>query len=478
MAPRMSFGAPRASSETSIQPLDTLPVFFRARDRRMVVIGGADAAAWKVELLVAAGARIDVFAPAPCERLRDFIENTQSVTLHARAWTPDDFAGALAVVAEAADDAEARAIVDSARKTGIPVNVVDRPEFCDFQFGSIVNRSPLVIGIATGGAAPVFGQAVRARIETLLPLGFAAWAQAARRWRREIAGLDLPFRARRRFWELFALRALARPAHMPDVADRDDLVKEAGLGETPGPVRGRALLVGAGPGNPDLLTLRALRALQSADVILYDDLAAPGILEMARREAEKIFVGKRGGRTSKTQAEITAQLVDLVLGGKTVVRLKGGDPMIFGRANEEIGALVAAGLDVEVIPGVTAASGAAASLLASLTDKDSARRVQFVTAHAPDGNLPEGLDWRALADPEATTVVYMGLRTLPALADRLLSQGMSGDTPAIIVESATRDDECIACSTLATVVSRAHALAPRGPCLLLLGQAFDRVRDS
>jgi uroporphyrin-III C-methyltransferase / precorrin-2 dehydrogenase / sirohydrochlorin ferrochelatase len=460
----------------SIQPLDTLPVFFRAAGRRMVVIGGTDAAAWKVELLASAGARLDIFATEPSAKLREIVAGRPDLTLHARSWAPEDFAGALAIVAEAADESEARAIVEAARKAGVPVNIVDRPEFCDFQFGSIVNRSPLVIGISTGGAAPVFGQAVRARIETLLPQGFASWAQAARRWREHLAAVDLPFRARRSFWELFAQRALARPAQPPDDSERDAMLAEAATGEPQATARGKALLVGAGPGDPELVTLRAVRALQSADVILHDDLAAPEILDMARREADRVFVGKRGGRASLAQAEITAMLVELVRSGKTVVRLKGGDPMVFGRANEEIAALQEAGLDVEVVPGVTAASGAAAALLASLTSKEDASRVQFVTAHAPDGGLPEDLDWAALADPMATTVVYMGVRTLPALAERLLQHALPGDTPAILVENATRKDERILASTLASIAALAQADKPSGPCLVIIGRAMRAAR--
>lgn len=442
----------------------------------MVVIGGTDAAAWKVELLASAGARLDIFATEPSAKLREIVAGRPDLTLHARSWAPEDFAGALAIVAEAADESEARAIVEAARKAGVPVNIVDRPEFCDFQFGSIVNRSPLVIGISTGGAAPVFGQAVRARIETLLPQGFASWAQAARRWREHLAAVDLPFRARRSFWELFAQRALARPAQPPDDSERDAMLAEAATGEPQATARGKALLVGAGPGDPELVTLRAVRALQSADVILHDDLAAPEILDMARREADRVFVGKRGGRASLAQAEITAMLVELVRSGKTVVRLKGGDPMVFGRANEEIAALQEAGLDVEVVPGVTAASGAAAALLASLTSKEDASRVQFVTAHAPDGGLPEDLDWAALADPMATTVVYMGVRTLPALAERLLQHALPGDTPAILVENATRKDERILASTLASIAALAQADKPSGPCLVIIGRAMRAAR--
>ena len=220
------------------------------------------------------------------------------------------------------------------------------------------------------------------------------------------------------------------------------------------------------------MTLKALRALQSADVVLYDDLVAPAIVEMARREAEKIPVGKRGYRPSCRQDHIVARLVALASQGKRVVRLKGGDPMIFGRANEEIAALRAAGIPVEVIPGVTAALGAAAMLQVSLTEREKARRVQFITAHAHDGKLPEDIDWRALCDPRASTVVYMGVRTLEPLAGRLLANGMDPSTPALLVERATCPDERRICGTIGTLAAKVAVAEPSGPCVILIGEAF------
>ncbi|MDE2362414.1 MAG: uroporphyrinogen-III C-methyltransferase, partial [Hyphomicrobiales bacterium] len=362
-------------------------------------------------------------------------------------------------------------VVAAARAAGAPVNIVDRPAFCDFQFGAIVNRSPLVVAISTGGAAPVFGQALRARIETMLPPGFAGWAEAGRRWRDALA--ELPFRTRRKFWEAFSQRALAAPDRAPSDEDRAAIVREAGAASA-APVRGKALLVGAGPGDPELLTLKAVRALQSADVVLYDGLVGPAILDMARREAEKIDVGKSAARASPLQAEITARLVELVAAGKTVVRLKGGDPMIFGRANEEIAALAAAGLDVEIVPGVTAASGAAAQLLCSLTDRDHAPRFQIVTAHGRDGGLPD-LDWRALADPRASTAIYMGRTATRALAERLMAEGLAGETPVAVVDRATREDFRALRSTLARLAQDSEAFAPKGPTLLIVGAALDAV---
>ena len=452
--------------------LASLPAFFKLAGRRCMVAGGSDGAAWKAELLASAGASVDVYAAEPCERLERLAVDEAAVTLHRSVWTKADVDGALIAIIDAASDAEAADFRVAAQAAGAVVNVVDRPAFCDFQFGSIVNRSPLVVGISTDGAAPVFGQALRARIETLAPEGFAAWARAAQEWRKEIAGRDLPFRARRKFWEAFAERAFERPDVAPTDADLKDLLASISEEAVVKAQRGRVVLIGAGPGDPELLTLKAVRALQSADVVLYDDLVSPGVLDFARREAEKLDVGKRGYRPSPGQPGITARLVELAIAGKVVARLKGGDPMIFGRATEEIEALQTAGVDVEVIPGVTAASGAAASLRASLTERDHARRVQYVTAHGRDGALPEDLDWRALADPGATTVVYMGVRTMPAFVARVQAAGLDAQTPAILVERASWPDERRIAGTLATISAMAARCAPTGPCVLLLGAAL------
>ncbi|HMN72953.1 MAG TPA: siroheme synthase CysG [Rhodoblastus sp.] len=452
--------------------LASLPAFFRLAGRRCLVAGGSDGAAWKAELLASAGAEVDVYAAEQGERLARLAAESAEVTLHRRAWKEADLVGAVIAVADAGSDDEAAIFRDAAHAAGAVVNVVDRPAFCDFQFGSIVNRSPLVVGISTDGAAPVFGQALRARIETLAPQGFAAWAQAARDWRDDISARNLPFRARRRFWEAFADLAFARSDVAPTEADRQALLTAISDEAVVAAGRGRVILVGAGPGDPELLTLKAVRALQSADVVLYDGLVSPGVLDFARREAEKIDVGKRGYRPSPDQPAITAKLVELAAAGRFVVRLKGGDPSIFGRATEEIEALQAAGLDVEIIPGVTAASGAAASLRASLTERDHARRVQFVTAHGREGALPDDLDWRALADAGATTVVYMGVRTLAALVDRLISEGLDPATPAILVDRATWPDERRVAATIGTIVEEAGRANPAGPSLMLIGAAL------
>ena len=405
-----------------MQGLACLPVFFSLAGKRVVLAGGTNAVLWKAELCQAAGARLDVFSPDPCSGLVALARRCPAAALVSRRIEPEDFRDAALAIVEAEDAAEAAEFQAAARTAGVAVNVIDKPGFSDFQFGAIVDRSPLVVAISTGGGAPVLAQAIRGRLEGLLPREIKLWAQIAKVWREKLKLLGTPPKTRRRFWELFSREALAAK-HRPAEADLAMLLAEAVAGAAP-TAAGSVALAGAGPGDPELLTLKALRALQSADVVLYDDLVAPAIIEMARREAEKIPVGKRGYKPSCRQDHIISLMVSLACQGKRVVRLKGGDPMIFGRANEEIAALRAARIPIEIIPGVTAALGAAAGLQISLTRRDKARRLQFITAHAHDGELPGDIDWRALCDPRASTVVYMGVKTLELLAGRLLANGM------------------------------------------------------
>ncbi len=461
---------PNEAPNPRLLTLATLPVFFRLAGKRTIVCGGGDPAAWKAELLAAAGATVDVYATTPRGKLRDLSHAEPRVRLHQRGFEDRDLDGAAIAIAEAADDAEGAAFRAAARRAGVPCNVIDRPAHSDFQFGAIIERSPLVIGVSTDGGAPVFGQMLRARIETLLPAGFRHWAAAAKTWRPRFAALRLEHVERRRFWERFARMAFDQPDRAPSEKDFETLV--AGAGAEAVPARGSVALVGAGPGDPELLTLKAVRALQSADVVLFDDLVLPGVLALARREATKLNVGKRGFKPSCTQADITALLVSLAQDGKRVIRLKGGDPMVFGRANEEIGGLRAAGVPVEIVPGVTSGSAAAASIQASLSERALARRVQFITAHARGGCLPSDLNWSALADASATTVVYMGLKTLEPLAARLILEGLPSETPAVLVEHVSWTDERHVAGTIATLPTLAQEAKLVGPCIVLIGAAM------
>jgi uroporphyrin-III C-methyltransferase/precorrin-2 dehydrogenase/sirohydrochlorin ferrochelatase len=464
---------PTEAAGPRMEPLARLPVFFALAGKRVVLAGGTPAAAWKAELLAAAGAAVDVFAAEPCVEMQALAAAPPdgAIVLLSRPWTAQDFAGAALAVGAFENDDEAARFAAAARTAGVPVNVVDKPAFCDFSFGAIVNRSPLVIGISTDGAAPVFAQAIRSRIETAVPRAFARWADAAKRWRGAVQASGLAFAERRQFWRRFTAHALAHPDSAPAPTDFDALL--AATRDDAGTTTGSVTLVGAGPGEPELLTLRAVRALQSADVILIDDLVAPAILDFARREAKKMMVGKTGFGPSCRQDEINALMVSLARAGKHVVRLKGGDPMIFGRAAEEIAACRAAGIAVAVVPGISAAQGAASRLGLSLTHRKRARRVQYVTAHGADGHLPADIEWQSLADPTTTTIVYMPKRTLAELATLAMARGLAAGTPAVAVAAATRPEQVTITGTIADIAARVEAAAPAGPLLVMIGRALD-----
>ncbi len=446
-----------------IAPLPNLPLFHRLAGRKAVVAGASAGAAWKAELLAAAGADVTVLAG---EGRACFDEVAAPLTILDRGWEPADLAGAALAVGDFGDKDEALRFAAAARAFGAPVNIVDQTELCDVLFGTIVNRAPVVLAISTDGAAPMLGQSIRARIESVLPLGLSAWAKAATEWRAGLKGRIESFADRRRFWSGFVERAWANIDRAPGEADREALI--AGAAEASR--TGKVLLVGAGPGDPELLTLKAVRALQSATIILYDDLVGPEVLELARREARRVAVGKTGHGPSCSQKEINAEIVRLALAGETVVRLKGGDPLIFGRATEEIEVCQAAGIEVTIIPGISAAQGAAAVLGFSLTEREHARRIQFVTGHGADGKLPADIDWRAVADPAATTVVYMPRRTLAPFAARAIANGLSPDTPAVAIASATLPAQQQVSGTVATIARLTEQLPAGAPVAVIVGQ--------
>jgi uroporphyrin-III C-methyltransferase/precorrin-2 dehydrogenase/sirohydrochlorin ferrochelatase len=452
--------------------LAVLPVFLKLAGKTVLVAGGSAGTAWKAELLAAAGARVRLVWAEPDAEARLLAADwPERVTLVERSLVDGDFADAAVAIGALEDDAEAADFAAAARARGIPVNVVDKPAFCDFQFGAIVNRSPLVIGISTDGGAPTLGQAVRSLIETLLPAGFAGWARAAKAWRPRVSDAGLDGSQRKSFWRSFAAMAMARPHEPPCPVEREALI--AGI-EQAGPVSrsGHLALVGAGPGDPELLTLKAVRLLREADVILHDDLVGEGILAFSRREARKIHVGKRRGVASCHQGDICDLAVLLASEGNRVVRLKGGDPLIFGRADEEIAAARAAGVPLTVVNGVSAAMGAAASMATSLTLRGVARRLQFITAHDERGLLPDSLDWSAIVDPDASTCIYMGRSNLGDAMAHAVAAGLSPSTPARFVINATRPEEVVILATAATIAAEVAACRKAGPGVLLLGRAF------
>lgn len=471
---KLSSKKPSEKARPRMGELAILPVFLVLSGRRAVIVGGSAAAAWKAELLAAAGAHVDIYAhdtEAEMTALLDRGASSGKLTLHARGWTRDDLEGAAIAVADAADDEEAQSFLAAARAAGVLVNLIDKPAYCQFQFGSIVNRSPVVVGISTGGAAPILGQVIRRRIETLLPPVLAAWGTFAKEIRSVVNATLASGYQRRAFWEWLSEKAFGPAA--PDQARVLSASFVKSVISTSGIRGGRVTLVGAGPGDAGLLTLNAVRALQSADVILFDDLVSDEVLELARREAKRMLVGKRGGRQSCKQKDINDLMVRLAKQGKHVVRLKSGDPMIFGRAGEEIAELEAQHIAVSVVPGVTAATAMAAQLKTSLTHRSSAHSVRFVTGHTHDSALPSALDWKGLADDQTTLAFYMGGRAAHQIASRLLHEGMSGSTPVVAMAGLTRSNEQRLAMTLEELAATgldSHLLEQ--PVLLGIGAVF------
>lgn len=455
---------PEETRAARIAAMPALPVFLDLKGRRVVVAGSGEGATWKAELIAASGADVHVYAPSPSADLVALAASPPagSITIHDRAWTDGDLAGAsLAIAALEGGDALRFAKVAGAAR--VLANIVDTPGVSGFSFGTIVNRAPVTIAIGTDGAAPVLGQAIRARIEAMLHPALGAWADAAKNLRATFKAKTAMGEARRELWRRFAVRAIdAREPPAP--ADLDAFAAAE-------PTKsGSIALVGAGPGSADLLTMRALRVLQSADVVLHDRLVSPAILDLARREARRILVGKAVGAPSCRQDEINALMVKLAREGNRVVRLKGGDPLLFGRAAEEIAAARANGLPIEVVPGISAAFGAAAELMIPLTDRRFARRVQFVTGHSEDGRAPEH-DWPGLADPQTTTVFYMGSRTFAAMLPKLLAAGLDPETPALAVLAVTTPAQQHVSATVTQLPQALATVDPKLPCLILMGRA-------
>lgn len=469
---------PSETAPSRLGRLAKLPVFVDLRGKRAVLVGGSPGAAWKAELLSAAGAHVDVYTTEICAELEALLSRGAAdglLTLHRRNWTPEILEGAALAVADLEEESEAEAFVLAARRFGVPVNVVDKPSHCDFQFGSVVNRSPVVIGISTDGAAPILGQAIRRRIEMLLHPSLSAWASLAKAMRERIMDQLPPGMSRRAFWERFADMAFqGRP---PETMGSSVETLLGQIASRPVERVGRVTLVGAGPGDAELLTIKAMRALQAADVILFDDLVSEEVLELARREAKRLMVGKRGGRASCAQEDINALMTRLALQGKHVVRLKSGDPMIFGRAGEEIEALESAGVPVDVVPGITAGIALASTLGISLTHRDMAQSVRFVTGCAKTGHLPSGLDWRGLADPLTTTIFYMAGGTAGAIAARLIEEGFSADAPAVMVSNLSRGDERWA-GPISDLGKASAQRDPSKPVIIGVGSVFGKVRQS
>lgn len=446
------------------------PVFLRLQGRRVLVVGGGEVAARKLRLLRKADARLEVVASELNEELAGLAAEG-ALSHRAAQFEPAQIDGCALVIAATDDRVLNRAVAAAADARGVPVNVVDDPAPSSFVTPSIVDRNPLLIAISTSGAAPVLGRRLRERLETLLPAGYGRLAEFMGRAR---AGVQqaLERAARRGLWERFldspGAEALLHGDEQTAESELQRLVDDA----TP---RGEVYLVGAGPGDPDLLTFRALRLMQQCDVVLYDALLPQAILDLVRRDAERIYVGKRRARHTLPQEHINGELVRLARQGKRVLRLKGGDPFVFGRGGEEIQELAASGVPFQVVPGITAANGCAAYAGIPLTHRDYAQACIFVTGHArADGQL--SLNWPQLVLPGQTVVIYMGLNSLPELCAQLIAHGLPGHWPAAVVEQGTSPQQRVVAATLADLPQQVAQRKVQGPALTIVGEVV-RLHD-
>lgn len=443
------------------------PVFFDLAKQPVLIVGAGEVALRKVALLERSGAAITVVAPQIHPELKARAA-AGAISLNVREFVPQDLDGMRLVIVATSRRAINRWIAKLSDSRGIPVNVVDDREASRFIVPAIIDRDPVLVAVSTGGTSPVLARRLRERLETLVPtkIGeFARWLQTLRRpARRRLRDID----ARRKFFEQLidgpaAARFVAGDMHGARRIAHQLLATNSGFRSAPGEVT----LVGAGPGDPELLTLKALRALQDADLILHDRLVPQAILDLARRDAARISVGKAAGSVGSTQAQINSLLIEHAQQGKRVVRLKGGDPFIFGRGGEELEALAQARINFSVVPGVTAAVGCAAYAGIPLTHRNHAHSVTFVTAHTGDGREP---DWRALATPGSTAVFYMGLARVQPIAEKLMEHGAAPGLPVAIIAQGTLQNQRVITATLATIgdaSSRAHM---ESPALLIVGE--------
>ena len=441
-----------------------LPIFLDLRDQTCLVVGGGEVAARKCAMLRRAGALVTVVAPALCPRLADALD-TSNLNHIPRDFEGGDLAGMILVVAATDDEAVNETVSLAARARRIPVNVVDRPELCSFVFPSIVDRSPLVVAVSSGGASPVLARLVRARLEGLLPAGLGRLATLLGSYRARIKQAIPAFADRRRFWEDLIQGQFSEHVLSGDESSAIHLLEDRLAGKVS--EAGAVYLIGAGPGDPDLLSFRALRFMQSADVVLYDRLVSPQVLDLVRRDAERIYVGKRRDYHRMRQKEINTTLLRLAQEGKRVVRLKGGDPFVFGRGGEEIVGLAQAGIHFEVVPGVTSANGCAAYAGIPLTHRDYAQSVVLVTGNLRHGKV--NLDWEGLVRPQQTLVIYMGLTGLDQICAGLQSAGMAPGMPVALIEKGTLPDQRVLISTIGELPGRVAGEAVQAPTLLIVG---------
>jgi uroporphyrin-III C-methyltransferase/precorrin-2 dehydrogenase/sirohydrochlorin ferrochelatase len=452
--------------------MEFLPLFHNLNGRHVLIVGGGEVALRKARLLKGSGAALTVVAPDIYPVMRELVESSGD-TLIERCYQPEDMTGCVLVIAATDNESVNVQVSEQAKAAGLPVNVVDSPSLCTVIFPAIIDRSPLIVAVSSGGDAPVLARLVRAKLESWIPAAYGELAGLAKKFRSKVKRRFNDVQARRVFWEEVFQSEIGEKvlAGQPLVAER---LLEAKLNSASSEVKGEVYLVGAGPGDPDLLTFRALRLMQQADVVLYDRLVAPAILDMCRRDADRIYVGKKRSEHAVPQDEINQLLIDLAQKGKRVLRLKGGDPFIFGRGGEEIERLAEHGIGFQVVPGITAASGCAAYAGIPLTHRDYAQSVRFITGHLKDQTCD--LPWQDLTSPGQTLVFYMGLVGLPIICEQLIKYGRPSDTPAALVQQGTTTSQRVFTGTLSSLPRLVLEHEVHAPTLIIVGEVVT-LRD-
>ena len=446
--------------------MQNYPIFIDLNDQPCLMVGAGPVALRKIRLMLAAGAKITVIAPHICQELVD--ETDGRIEFARRKFQDSDIEGYRLVTAATNDPIVNQRVSELAQSQNIPVNVVDNPELCSFITPSIIDRSPVVIAISTGGGAPVLARLLRAKIESLVPSSYGKLASAMASFRDHLKDRLTQERDRRLFWD----KIVQGPIGEQFLSGRSEDGKLALASAVESATsfidnRGKVALIGAGPGDPDLLTFKAIRLMQEADVVLYDRLVSEEILNMTRRDADRIYVGKKRAEHAVAQHDINQLLVDLALEGKNVVRLKGGDPYIFGRGGEEIELLAENNISFQIVPGVTAASGCATYAGIPLTHRDHAQSCLFVTGHLKDGTV--NLNWDLLATPNQTVVIYMGLVGLPIICKKLIEHGVSSDMPIALVQQGTTQNQRVYPGTLGTMEQSIKDKSIQAPTLIIVG---------
>lgn len=451
--------------------MDYLPIFYKVQGRQVLLVGGGQIALRKAKFLLRAGAKIKLVATKICSELEELLSSNEH-ELFCRPYENSDLDSVMLIIAATNDLALNQQIAERANKKNIPVNVVDQPALCSFIFPSIVDRSPLVIAVSSGGNSPVLTRLLRSRLETIIPSGYGLLTSFLGGFREQVKLKISSFTGRMRFWE----RVINGPAAellLAGKTEQADALVESMLSNFDAEEfsQGEVYLVGAGPGDPDLLTFRALRLMQQADVVLYDRLVSEEILNMTRQDAEKIHVGKQRQNHTMPQEEISSLLVKLAKSGKRVLRLKGGDPFIFGRGGEEIEELAVAKIPFQVVPGITAASGCSSYSGIPLTHRDYAQSVTFVTGHMKNNQCD--LNWKNLVQKDQTVVIYMGLISLPLICKQLIQHGRASTTPVALIQQGTTPNQQIYIGTLHTLPDIIKAKNVQAPTLIIVGEVVD-----